>query len=129
MAYRDAHSGEKLRRAERLGDIVVRAHVECLYLIALIAARGDDDDGQARPGAHGLYYLHAVHIRQAEVEHHEIRTVRAYHRESLVPGAGCYDIVAVCGEYSLDKAGDAFFVLYDKDPILDCHSLCLLTVK
>ena len=117
-----ADAREQLFGAEGLRQIIVRARVQRGDLIALVAARGDDDDGKLRPLAHRLDYLHPVHVRQAEVEHDEIRTVRAYHGERLTAGARDDNVVSVGAENGADEAGNAFFILYYKYLIPDIHN-------
>src|SRR5436190_1229034 len=71
---RDAYSREELARAERLGDVVVRAGVQCGNLVLLLAASRDDDDrhGALFPDATGD--VEAVDVREPEIEEDYVRT-------------------------------------------------------
>ena len=75
VAEGGADAREKLAGAERLREIIVRAHIERDDLIPFASAGGDDDHRQRRPLAKPRKDLHAVHIRQTEIEQHKIRAV------------------------------------------------------
>ena len=63
----------------------------------------------------------AVHIRQAEVENDDIRTVRCDHGIRHRTRAGHKHVVAVCRQDRLHKAADGPLVLDQKNLISDVH--------
>ena len=116
-----ADAREELLGAEGLGEVVVGAGVEGLDLIALVAAGGDDKDGDLRPFADAAEDGHAVHVGQAEVEDDEVGTVRGDHGVGHRAGAGHEDVVAVGGEDGLHEAADGALVLNQKYFLFDLH--------
>ena len=67
---------EQLLDRKRLGQVVVGTGIECANLVRILAARRDHDDRHARPCAHRLHHLDAVHIGQAQIEQHNARCLR-----------------------------------------------------
>ena len=116
-----ADPGQQFVRAEGLGEVVVGAGVEGLDLIALVAAGGDDKDGDLGPLADAAEDGHAVHVGQAEVEDDEVGTVRGDHGVGHRAGAGHEDVVAVGGEDGLHEAADGALVLNQEYFFFDLH--------
>ena len=83
VAERGTDACEKLTGAEGLRKIIVRAHIKRNDLVAFTSAGGYDDHRECGPFAESRENVHAVHIRQAEIEQHEIRAVRADERYRL----------------------------------------------
>ena len=123
-----AHPGQQLRRAEGLGDVVVGAPVQGLHLVLLVAAGRNHQDRQLRPLADRADDVHAVDVRQAQIQHHQIRAVGTDHGEGLAAAVGHDHVVAVAGQDGADKTGDALFVLDDEDFVTNRHVLSLLRV-
>ncbi len=72
-AQQRADARQHLFEVERLGDIVVGAGVEALHLVAPAVARGEDQDRhRAAVAAPRLQHRDAVHLGQADVEHHGV---------------------------------------------------------
>ena len=66
-------AGDQLADAERLGHVVVGAELEAEHPVELVAARREHDDRhvrRARPQR--AAHVAAVHVRQAEVEQHDV---------------------------------------------------------
>ena len=80
-----AQPRQKLADAERLVDVVVGAEVERGDLFRLAIARRQHDDRHVRPTPDLLDHLLAVHVRQAEIEHHGVGRVR---RQQIARPAG-----------------------------------------
>jgi hypothetical protein len=66
---------DELVEAEGLGEIVVGAGVEQLDLLAFLAARGEHEDRRRAPLAQRERDLATVHVRQAEIEQHDVGRV------------------------------------------------------
>lgn len=73
---RRANAREQLLDRKRLGQVIVGASIERTNLVRILAARRDHDDRHARPCAHRLHHLDAVHIGQTQVEQHNARCLR-----------------------------------------------------
>ena len=74
MADCGADAGKQFGSAERLCDIIICSCIECEYLFIFLRPCGDDDDRHGGPFANFFNDVHAVNIRQAEVEEQKIRT-------------------------------------------------------
>jgi len=66
-------AGEQLLRAERLGDVVVRASREAADLLLRLRACSEHDDRHPRERADATADLISIHIRELQVENDEIR--------------------------------------------------------
>lgn len=75
VAESDTEAGKEFRYSEGFSDVVVGAGIEGGNLVALLAACGDDDDGNACPFAKASGNFHAVEVGQAEVEKDEVGPV------------------------------------------------------
>src|SRR5215831_17274154 len=70
-----ADAGEELPWIERLGEIVVGAHLEPHHLVHIFALGGEHDHGQGGAvgeGADPAAYLEAVHAGEHDVEEHDV---------------------------------------------------------
>ncbi len=68
----------QLRRVERLGQVVVAAHLQAAHALLDVAAAGDEDDRhelQRRIGAHAAAHLESVHLAEEHVEDDEVRAL------------------------------------------------------
>jgi hypothetical protein len=79
----DTRSRASSSPTERLADVVVGAGVARRDLVLLLAARRQHDDRHAGPLAERADHLEPVHVRQAEVEHHDVRLSRGRLAQSL----------------------------------------------
>ena len=70
---RGADARFELRHPERLRDIVIRSAVECGDLSIFAAVGREDDDRHVTPLADSPAHREPVDIREAEVEHDDIR--------------------------------------------------------
>jgi len=64
--------GQQLARVERLGEIVVRAHLQSQDAIEILAACGEHDDRHLRFGAHLAAQAEAILARQHHVEDQQV---------------------------------------------------------
>src|SRR5579859_4908831 len=79
---------DQLARAERLGDVVIGAELQAGDPVLLARLGGQHEDGhgsgRAQLASDGL----AGHVRQAEIEHHQVRGDRGRQGERLRAGTG-----------------------------------------
>ena len=118
-----AHPRHQLARAERLGQVVVGAELEADQLVALLDARGEHDDRHAGVLAQRPRHVEAVHLRQAQVEHDEIRLARSRLRQRVRPGAGHRHAEAGLLQVVAADCRDARLVVHDQDLLhrVTCH--------
>ena len=121
MADGRADARKQLLRPEGLGQVIVRACVQRGDLVLLVAAGGDDDNGDLRPCAHAPQDLHSVHVRQTEIENDDVRAVRGDHGLGDGAVAGDQNVVAVRRQDGADEIADILFILDYEDLILDRH--------
>ncbi len=72
---RRAHTRQQLRRAERLGHVVVSARIERGDLLLFHGASGEHDDRHGRPLAHASNQREAIPIGQPQVDEHQVGLV------------------------------------------------------
>jgi hypothetical protein len=112
-----ANARDQLARRERLDHVVVGAHLEAEHAIHLVTARGEHDDGQAprrgilpQPAAH----LEPVHLRQHEIEKHQVGRPPAREAEGLGPAPAVSHLVALALQVEDEEVPDVRLVLDDQ---------------
>src|SRR6185312_2969198 len=90
VALSNAQAREKLSSAERLGDIVIRASVEGVYLFIFVIANGDHEDRDMAPFAQPFEHGGAVHVRQSQIEQDSIG-VAPRRFINAIPARGCFE--------------------------------------
>ena len=77
---------QQLLHREGLCQVVVRAGIQSVNLVAVLAAGTDHNDGHIGPGTDILDDLNAVHVRKSQVQQDNVRIVgRSFHN-------GCFSI-------------------------------------
>ena len=112
---RRANTREQLLDRKRLGQIVVGTGIERADFVRILAARRDHDNRHARPCAHRLHHLDAVHIGQAQIEQHNARRLRRGGGDSGMGGLHSHMAQAVRLERGNNKIADGGVVLNDQD--------------
>jgi hypothetical protein len=82
------HAGDELAGTERFGDVVVGADAEPANAIRLFDSGGQLDDRHGRLVAKPFRHVEAVHARQPEVQHDQVRMSFARERQRALAG-GC----------------------------------------
>ena len=112
---RRANAREQLLDRKRLGQVVVGTSIERADLVRVLAARRDHDDRHARPCAHRLHHLDAVHIGQAQIEQHDARCLRRGGGDSGMGGLHSHMAQAVRLERGNNEVANGGIVLNDQD--------------
>jgi hypothetical protein len=99
LTQQGANPSEELLNAERLGHVVIGAAIQCLDFLPFAGAHRQHQYRRRGPLAKLAQHLLAVHVRQAEVEHQQVRLVQRRLRQ--VPRRRCRP-QALC---SLGKRG------------------------
>src|SRR5438093_227175 len=116
-----ADAGEQLARRERLGHVVVGAHLEAEDLVTLLDAAGDHDHGDVlgvRVLLEAAADLPAVELRDHDVEQDQVGVDLARLLEGVGAGGGDDDVVTLLGEIVADQVGDVALVFDDEDATL-----------
>jgi len=81
-----ADAGQKFRRAEGLGHIVIGPGIQCQDLVPVIAPGGQHDDGRQGILPDKGKEMHPVHIRESQIQNDHIRLMGGV--EDLAKAAG-----------------------------------------
>ena len=110
--------------AERLGDVVGRAHLQPGHDVGLAALGGEHHDGDAarleitlEPAA----YLQPVHTREHEIEHDDVRHLRARRREGVLASLHDGHLIARFVEVVRDELEDVPLVVDDEHALRGHH--------
>src|SRR4029450_928731 len=89
------HARHELQHAERLGDVVVSAMAEAHHLVALFAARRENERRVSEPfGAYRTPHTIAVEPREHQIEDHQVGLPRARTSDATGPISRDVDLVA-----------------------------------
>ena len=94
-AQQRADPRQHFLEVKRLGDVIVGAGVEALHLVAPAVARGEDQHRHRAPvAAPRLQHRDAVHLRQADIEHHGVVGLAVAEKMPLLAVEGAIDHIA-----------------------------------
>src|SRR4029453_19418907 len=109
--------GQQLIEPERLCHVVVSAGVEGFDLVLGRMASGQHDDRHAAPSPYSPDYLDAVHVRQPEVQDHDVHWVRRRSFQGIPSVPDGEGLVAVRMQVNLHGTRQLRFVLHDQDQV------------
>ena len=98
-----------------LRQIIIRASIQGADFIRILAARADDDDGRVGPRADTRNYLHAIQIRQAQVQKDDIRVVRGRLQKGRLARSGFQMAVAMRLERGRDQRAHRPVILHGQN--------------
>ena len=114
-AQQRANAGEDFLEMKGLCDIVVGAGIEALHLVAPAVARGEDQHRHhALVAPPGFQHRHAVHLRQADVEHDGVVGLAVAEIVPLLAVEGAVDDIAGVGQRRGELAVQIRIVLNDE---------------
>ena len=115
--------------AERLLDIVVRAHAEAQHLVHLVVLRRQEDHRHARGLAQARQQFHAVHAWHLDVEDRQIDRLGRQAAQGLVAVGICADFEAFGFERDRHRRQNVAVVVNQRDRLRQRASpLCMLEV-
>src|SRR5207237_4318951 len=116
-----ADARDELAWRERLGHVIVGAHLEAEDLVALLDAAGDHDHGDVL-GLDVLLeaatYLPAVELGDHDVEQHQVGMNLTRLLERVRSGGRDHDVVAFLGEVVANEVRDVPLVFHDEHATL-----------
>ena len=110
-AQRGLQARHELARAERLGDVVVGARLQRPDLLLLLADGGQHEDRHLAPLAQRARHLHAVAVRQHQVDDRRLRRAHRREVERLRGGFGGHRLEAGLAQHHLQRAHDLRLVV------------------
>ena len=114
------YAGEQLLDVEWLCDIVVRAHIESVYLICGLSLRGEHNDRHRGLLPDVPAYLPAVLDRQHDIEQHYIRGEKI-EAGLCLPAVGDHDVKPVLTQIQSQQLCNVRIVFNNKSSFT--HSL------
>jgi hypothetical protein len=106
-------------RVERLGQVIVGAHLDALDDAVGVVERGDQDHRQVHEsrigvGAQVLQQLEAVHLRHHDVEQHQVVRRGLEHRQRIAAVDRGLDRVALALQAAREHVAVHFVVVHDE---------------
>ena len=83
-----AHPCHEFRRAERLGDVIIRSRIEQLHLLGVRMPGGQHEDRHPGPRPDLTAHVHSSEVRQPQVQDDEVRTLRRRDINAFSSGRG-----------------------------------------
>ena len=107
---------ELLEMLEGLLEIIGGARLHRLHrALDLAVARDDDHRDMGVAALERAEHVHAVHVREPQVEEHHVRIHLVGHLEPILAGAGSMDLDGVLRKDPRDEGPDVPFVVDDED--------------
>ena len=122
-AQRGLQSRDQLARAERLDDVVVRARLERTHHVVLVADRGQHEDRHLAPLADLAADLHAVAVREQQVEDRRVGALQRGDLERLGRRFGRQRLEPRLAHHHLQRTHDVRLVVADEHPRAIAHGV------
>ena len=114
-SQRRANARQQFLSTKGLGDVVIGARIQRSHLVAFGTASRQDEDWNAGRLSHLTAHINAVHVRQTEVEHDQIRLVAFDGIQTRSPGHRRRDLVPARTEQGSHGAQDVGLIVHDED--------------
>ncbi len=116
-AEQRTHARQQLDKRERFGEVIVSAQFEAAYAIVYGSACAEDQDRRTGfAGANAFEHLHAIHIRQHQIENDDVIIGLLDEGDRRVAGVRDIERIAITFEAALEKIRDLLFVLDYQNP-------------
>ncbi len=115
LAQQGAHPRQKLLDAERLGHIVVGTAIQRIDLLHFTGTHRQHQHRHRAPFAQVTQYLLTVHVRQAQVEHHQVRLAQGRLGQPFRAGGSLEHLVALRGQADAQELADLRFIVDDQE--------------
>ena len=106
------------RHRERLGDVVVGAHLEAGDLVDLVPLGGQHDDRHLAAGAKPPAHLDPIQLREHDVEDDQIETLFAETIQGFLPIHGPHHLITFLAERVGEKRLHGLLIVHEQDPRL-----------
>jgi hypothetical protein len=104
----------QLGQAERLGDVVIGAGIECGDLLAFVVARRQHQHRNLRPLPQRAQHLEPLLVGQAQVEQHELAAVARQLRQAGAAVGGERDTIPLRAQADVEEAPHLRLVVDDQ---------------
>jgi len=103
-------------KSDVLGQVVERALLHHLHGDALVTVAGHDDEREASPlGGQGIEQFLSLHVRQKEVQEHDVGSVRVEPGDGVLPMVQGDDFKTVLPEASLGVDAEGPVIIDHQD--------------
>ena len=114
-ALGDTDPGQQLLHGEGLRQVVICAGIQGVDLVPVFASGADDDDGSIRPGPDIPDDLHAVHIRQTQIQKDNVGVMGGRLQNRGFPVGGNQIPVIVGFQRCCNQVADRRIVLHNQN--------------
>src|SRR6476661_2768966 len=114
-AERGPDAAAELTDRERLGDVVVGAHLQAEHLVDLIVLRREHDDRHLAPAPHPAADLDAVELRQHDVQNDQVESLLGETVQRLAAVVRGNDLVALLSQGVGQKRLHGLLVVDEQD--------------
>jgi len=114
LTQQRAHPGQEFLNAERLGHVVIGAAIQRVDLLHLTGPHRQHQHRHRAPLAQLAQHLLAVHVGQAQVEHHQVGLGQRGLGQAFAAGGGFDHLVALGTEADAQELADLWFIVDDQ---------------
>jgi hypothetical protein len=122
-AQHGAHTGDQFARRERLGQVVVGAHLQPDHAVDLLSAGGEHEHVGVGKGAQLATDLQPIESGKHQIEHQQVRVVGPDQLKRLRPIGGLQHSEACLREIALQQLAQSLLVIDYQNRCRRCH-LC-----
>ncbi|MNT21911.1 hypothetical protein D3C72_1572680 [compost metagenome] len=101
----------QLLGTEGFGHVVVGAVVQCTHLLGFAGTHGQHDHRHLAPLPQLLQHLVAFHVRQADVQDHQVHVLAGGHLQAFLAGRGLAHLVALRAQADVQEPADLGFIV------------------
>ena len=110
MAQSGADTRQQFSSAERFGQIVVRAKIQCFDLVSFSGPGRYHYNWNNAPPSNTSDDIHSIHIWEPQIQNNQVRAVGVKHLTRLCSGIGLDDIISIGCQDRSDQIVDTFFI-------------------
>ena len=110
-AQQRPHPRHQLLGAERLGHVVIGAGIQCAHLFGFTRTHGQHDHRHLAPLPQLLQHLMAFHVRQADVQDHQVHVLAGRQLQAFLAGGRLPHLVALRAQADVQEPADLGFII------------------
>jgi len=110
-AQQRPHPRHQFLRAEWLGHVVIGAGIQRPHFLVLARAHGQHDHRHLAPLPQLRQHLVAFHVRQADIQDHQIHVLAGGHVQAFLARGGLAHLVALSAQADVQEPADLGFIV------------------